>query len=101
PSAAAAAARPKLARVALRRGAALQRYGAVLGGRGVERLDCARLAERVLAAEQRWGGAADRGREVLQLELVGVRGRRRDRLDLLAPAKHDGGRLHVPWIGER
>ena len=42
-------------------------------GRAAEGLECARLADGVLAPEQQWRVATDRVAHVLQLELVGVR----------------------------
>ena len=62
--------------------AAQTAHGAALGGRAVQRLDRARLADRVLAAEPRRAALADRAGEVVELARVRVGGLDRDLLGL-------------------
>src|SRR5579862_7766715 len=66
----------------------------------VQRLQYTRLAERVVAAEQRLRLAADRVAEVLQLEPVRVRVRKLDPLDLVSAAQLDHRLRAVPRVVE-
>ena len=62
-------------------------------GRAVERLDHARLGDRVVAAEQRLSLAGDRGRQVRELPLVRVR---RRHVHLLAVDEHAAAPVRAP-----
>src|SRR5207302_885169 len=63
--------------------------GCALRGRSVQRLDHARVAGGVLAAEKRLGAAADRVAQVLELEAVRVRALDLDSLHLAVAAELD------------
>jgi hypothetical protein len=69
----------------------LQRDGCAARRRAVERVDRARLADRVLPAEQLLIFTADRGGEVLELELVPVDVLDRDAFRLAVAAEDDRG----------
>src|SRR6185312_11510136 len=66
----------------------------------VQRLECASLAECVLAAEQQLALAADRRTQVLELEPVRVGVLELDAFHAAVPAHLDHRLVAVPWIVE-
>src|SRR5947209_1093116 len=72
--------------------------GCALRGRSVQRLDHARVAGGVLAAEKRLGAAADRVAQVLELEAVRIRALDLDSLHLAVAAELDHRAPGVPRV---
>src|SRR5437588_7644178 len=74
--------------------------GLAFVGRGAERLDRARVPDRVGAAKERLGPSADGVAQVLELEAVRVRALELDALDAVVAPHLDHGFPRVPRVVE-